>query len=89
MTTLLARKTVNGKVFSFDEIDFAGFFVTHGGLEVLVNFAADKIQLAYTYSDAFDKMYGATQGGPLFKFKVTEPVITNLSERFARVAPPT
>lgn len=74
------RIGLHGKVFASDELEVAGFFVRHGGLEPLVAAEADLIQLVPSYSDVFDGIYRAQQGGEAVVYAPTEPFMEDMRQ---------
>lgn len=51
------RILLHGKVFSPDELDFAGFFIRHGSFEAALRAPADMVPLNPNYSAIFDQIY--------------------------------
>ena len=76
------RVALHEKVLASDELEIAGFFVRHGGLEPLVNTDADRIQLDSSYSDVFDDIYRARHGGEEVVYAPTEPFMEDLNPLF-------
>ena len=76
------RVALHEKVFATDELEVAGFFVKHGGLEPLVAADADRIQLDSSYSDVFDDIYRARHGGEEVVYAPTEPFMEDLNPLF-------
>lgn len=74
------RIGLHGKVYASDELEIAGFFIKHGGLEPLVAAEADLIQLVTSYSDVFDDIYWARQGGEEVIYAPTEPFMGDMSQ---------
>lgn len=73
------RIALHGKVFSDDELDYAGYFIRHGGFEAAVKAHADLLQLNPEYSSVFDDIYRHLHlGGPPVVIKQTEPVLMDL-----------
>jgi hypothetical protein len=73
------RITLHGKVFSEDELDYAGYFIRHGGFEHAARAQADLLQLNPGYSGIFDDIYRHLHlGGPPVVIEQTEPVVTDL-----------
>jgi hypothetical protein len=48
------RVLLHGKVFSDDELDYAGFFIRHGSFDSAINASAELLQLNPEYSSVFD-----------------------------------
>ncbi len=87
MFTLISidlRIDLHGKVFASDELEIAGFFIGHGGLEPLVAAEADLIQLASNYSNVFDDIYWARQGGEEVIYAPTEPFMEDMNQQMLR-----
>jgi len=78
------RIDLHGKVFASDELEIAGFFIGHGGLEPLVAAEADLIQLASNYSNVFDDIYWARQGGEEVIYAPTEPFMEDMNQQMLR-----
>lgn len=76
------RVALHSKVFASDELEIAGFFVKHGGLEPLVAADADRIQLDSSYSDVFDNIYRARRGGEEVVYAPTEPFMEDMNQVF-------
>jgi hypothetical protein len=75
------RITLHGKVFSDDELDYAGYFIRHGGFGAAIKVHADLLQLNPEYSSVFDDIYRHLYlGGPPVVIKQTEPVMTDLRQ---------
>jgi hypothetical protein len=73
------RITLHGKVFSDDELDYAGYFIRHGSFDSAVKTKADLLQLDPEYSSVFDDLYRHLHlGGPPVEIKETEPVLMDL-----------
>jgi len=73
------RIVLHGKVFSDDELDYAGYFMRHGDFRNAIKSQADLIQLTPDYSSVFDEIYRHLHlGGPPVKLNQTEPVIMDL-----------
>ena len=76
------RVALHDKVLALDELEITGFFVQHGGLEPLVTAEADRIQLDSSYSNVFDDIYRARQGGEEVVYAPTEPFMADLNPLF-------
>jgi hypothetical protein len=76
------RVALHDKVFATDELEIAGFFVKHGGLEPLIGADADHIQLDPSYSDVFDNIYQARLGGEEVVYAPTEPFMKDINQLF-------
>ncbi len=74
------RVALHGKVFATDELEVAGFFIRHGGLESLASADADRVQLSASYSDVFDDIYRARHGGEEVVYAPTEPFMQDMNE---------
>lgn len=74
------RVALHGKVFATDELEVAGFFIRHGGLEPLASADADRVQLSASYSDVFDDIYRARHGGEEVVYAPTEPFMQDMNE---------
>lgn len=73
------RIVLHGKVFSDDELDYAGYFMRHGSFGPAIKARADLLQLSPDYSSLFDELYRHLHlGGPPVVLKQTEPVVTDL-----------
>lgn len=73
------RIRLHGKVFSDDELVFAGYYVKHGSLEQALKTPADLLQLDSNYSSVFDDIYRHKHNdGPPIKLKRTPPLLTDL-----------
>lgn len=73
------RIMLHGKVFSDDELDYAGYFMRHGGFDSAIKTRADLLQLNAGYSSLFDELYRHLHlGGPPVTLKQTEPVLMDL-----------
>ena len=73
------RSHLHGKVFSDDELDYAGYYIQHGGFEPAINTKADFIPLNPDYSNVFDKIHRhLNSGGPPVIYNPTEPVLMDL-----------
>ena len=82
---LVERVRLHGKAFSDDELDYAGFYLRHGGFESIFRIEADLVQLGTDYSDVFDLVYQHLyQGGPAIEITRSDPVLFNLSEALKR-----
>ncbi len=78
------RIQLNGKLFSDDELDYAGFFIRHGSFDSAIESRADILQLNPEYSSLFDKIYyHLHMDGPPVTVKQTEPVLTDLKRSLA------
>src|SRR5262249_45889127 len=73
------RIRLHGKVFSDDELVFAGYYVKHGSLEQVQQAQADHIALDPSYSNVFDDIYRHShQAGPPVELKRKPPVLMDL-----------
>jgi hypothetical protein len=73
------RIELHGKVFSDDELDYAGHFVRHGSFDSAIKVRADLLQLNPEYSSLFDDLYRHLHlGGPPVTLEQTEPVLMDL-----------
>lgn len=82
------RVQLHGKVFSDDELDYAGYFMRHGGFETAIRAQADLLQLNPDYSSIFDDLYRHLHaGGPPVTLKPTEPVLMDLRKSLAAGEP--
>jgi hypothetical protein len=73
------RIVLHGKVFSDDELDYAGYFMRHGDFRSAIKAQADLLQLNPDYSSVFDDIYRHLHlGGPPVKLNQTEPVLMDL-----------
>ena len=73
------RILLHGKVFSDDELDYAGFFMRHGSFDSAIKTKADLLQLNPDYSSLFDELYRHLHlGGPPVTLKQTEPVLMDV-----------
>ncbi len=70
------RVLIHGKVFSDDELDYAGYFMRHGSFDSAIKARADLLQLNPEYSSFFDDLYRHLHaGGPPVTLTQTEPVL--------------
>lgn len=82
------RERLHGKVFTSDELEFVGFYITHGGLHWIHEASADHIQLDPTYSGVFDRIYRARLGaGPPVRIEPKRPVFSDLRQSLLREQP--
>jgi len=73
------RILLHGKVFSDDELDYAGYFMRHGSFDSAINARTDLLTLNPAYSSLFDDLYRHLHaGGPPVTLKQTEPVLMDL-----------
>lgn len=73
------RIVLHGKVFSDDELDYAGYFMRHGSFDSAIKTHADLLQLNPEYSSLFDDLYRHLHlGGPPVALKQTDPVLMDL-----------
>lgn len=80
-----SRLDLNGKIIAFDELDLAGAFLQHGGLDHVPRDAESRTYFAETYSDVFDKIYDAQRGGPTFELDPSEPVLVDVKEKLKEI----
>jgi len=75
------RARCHGKVYGTDELEYAGYFIRHGGLTEAIDTSADLLTLNPSYSDLFDELYRHLRGGgPAPSIKVTKPVLMDLRQ---------
>jgi hypothetical protein len=75
------RILLHGKVFSPDELDFAGFFIRHGSFEAALRAPADMVPLNPNYSSIFDEIYRHLHSaGPPVTVSETVPVLMDLKK---------
>ncbi|MFL5384094.1 MAG: SEC-C domain-containing protein [Longimicrobiaceae bacterium] len=85
---LAFRIRAHGKVFGTDELEYAGFHISHGSLRSAVENTADLVQLNSHYSDFFDELYNHLhQGAPGPKRSVRAPVMMDLRESLKKGEP--
>lgn len=73
------RIQAHGKVFSDDELVYAGYYVKHGSLEQALKEPADLLQLDSNYSSVFDDIYRYLhQAGPPVELKRKPPVLIDV-----------
>lgn len=78
---LRQRVLLHGKVFSDDELVFAGSWIQHGNFDDVIKAPADFISLNSHYSDIFDSLYvHLHQDGPPVEVKKTPPVLMDLGK---------
>lgn len=78
------RILLHGKVWSDDELDYAGYFFRHGNFDAALAARADLLQLNPNYSDIFDQVYRHLHGaGPPVTINETEPILTDLRRSLA------
>lgn len=65
------RVRLHGKVIGMDELECAGVFLKHGGLDDFINSEADLINLAISDSDVFDKIHRCIQNGEQYELKIS------------------
>jgi len=82
------RILLHGKVFSDDELDYAGYFMRHGSFDSAIKTRADLLQLNPDYSSIFDELYiHLHQGGPPVTLTQTEPVLMDLKRSLVSEKP--
>ena len=79
------RSKLHGKVCTVDELEIAGFFIKHGGLHWIIEANADRLFLTPDYSDVFDQIYKAQQGGEQVVYEPTEPFLGDMREMLAEI----
>ena len=79
------RSKLHGKVCTVDELEIAGFFIKHGGLHRIIEANADRLFLTPDYSDVFDQIYKAQQGGEQVVYNPTEPFLDDMREMLAEI----
>lgn len=79
------RLKLHGKIFTTDELVVAGYFIKHGGFRHLEGVKADSISLNQEYSDVFDKIYLARQGGEKVVYAPTEPFMGDMRKMMSGV----
>jgi SEC-C motif len=85
---LKQRILLHGKVWSDDELDYAGFFIRHGSFDAALSARADLFQLNPNYADIFDQVYRHLHGaGPPVTVTETQPVLTDLRHSLASGRP--
>lgn len=73
------RIMLHGKVFSDDELDYAGYFISHGDFSCAMKTQADFLQLNPKYSSVFDDIYRHLYlGAPPVALVQSEPVLMDL-----------
>lgn len=75
---LRQRQELHGRVIASDELEIAGAFLKHGGLEHCLSNPGCTIIFDPTSSTIFDEIYEAQKHGETFELEVTEPVITDV-----------
>ena len=81
-----SRLDLHGRIIAFDELDLAGAFLQHAGLEMIPRSEGSRTYFSETYSDVFDKIYDAQRGGPEFKLTTTEPVLVDVKEKLKELS---
>ena len=79
---LSQRRQFHTELFSTDELDYAGAFLRHCGLQYLAHGGAF-VQLGPEYSDIFDEIHAHLHyGGPAVRLNPVYPVRTDIRESF-------
>ena len=82
------RTPLNGRVFSYDELEIAGFFVHYGSLRQLHRAEDELLMMDPSFSDFFDELYlHRYQGGPAPERGKTQPFISDLRTSLAAGQP--
>jgi hypothetical protein len=82
------RRSLHGRVFSYDEMEIAGFFVHFGSLRQLNRTDDALLMMDPSFSDFFDELYlHRYQGGPAPKRRRTQPFISDLRASLAAGRP--
>src|SRR5205807_7988368 len=82
------RRSCHGKVYGTDELEYAGYFIRHGGLQAAIDSKADLLPLNPAYSDFFDELYRHQHyDGPRPSTKVIKPVLMDLGKSLASGEP--
>ncbi len=85
---LSERQLCHGKVYGSDELEYAGYFIRHGGLRSAIDSKADLMTLNPAYSDFFEELYRhQNYGGPRPNTKITKPVIMDLRKSLSSDEP--
>ncbi len=79
------REEMHGRVSASDELDYAGFLISHGTFEKLLEKGRGGVFIYPDYSGVFDEIFYAKRGGETVSFDPTPPVFTNLSSGDIRV----
>jgi hypothetical protein len=76
---LRQRICLHGRVYSDDELDYAGYFIKHGSFASALAQTADFFQLNPDYASVFDEIYAHLHlDGPPVEVEQSEPVIMDL-----------
>lgn len=79
------RVNLHGKVLTSDELEIAGFYISHGGLHWILNAKADRFFLNPNYSKVFDDIYKAMHGGEKVVYSPQEPYLTDMREALTEI----
>lgn len=73
------RHSLHGRVYSTDELDFAGCYIRHGSFHSVLVPGMDVMQLDPRYSDFFDELYAHQHhGSPPPRANIGDAVATDL-----------
>ena len=82
------RSKLHGKAFSDDELDFAGYFIRHGGIDEPIDTKDALIQLDPSYANIFDDIYRHVhQGGPPPGIEHSKPVLLDFKRSLLSGSP--
>lgn len=80
-TYLGQRIQLHGKVFSDDELDYAGYFIRHGDFKSVLKLNADLLVLTPDYQDIFDELEAHLRfGAPPPVLEKTEPHVVDVKK---------
>ncbi|SYZ73722.1 conserved hypothetical protein [Candidatus Zixiibacteriota bacterium] len=81
---LEAREMMHGKVEAADELEFAGYLISHGSFKGMFEQKYDHLWLNPSYSEVFDRIFAARHGGEPVEYKPHPPVTTDFSSEVRR-----
>lgn len=81
---LEARIKIHRKLLTPFELEIGGYFIKHGGIHWLVEAEGDILYIDPNYSDVFDQIYHARNGGKKVEYSPTKPYFGDMREQLAQ-----
>jgi len=75
------RERMHGRVFASDELEYAGFLIEHGTFDYMFEKKYNSIQILPSYTEVFNRIHTAKNGGPTVRYNPYPPCISRLSEK--------
>ncbi len=78
------REKMHGRVTAEDELEYAGYLISHGTFDYMFELKYDRLTLNHSYSEVFDQIFHAKHGGEPVKYDPKPPVTIDYTEEMKK-----